>query len=87
MLYRCKFVTNSSSSSYVLQHAIEKLKEAQHFLFNARGYEDDDGRFLIPKLEELSKGIQEQIELYKEGKKTTANEVVVKLYRKISRCL
>jgi hypothetical protein len=79
MYVRHKYVTNSSSSNYTLQDALRKLKEAEHLLFNARSFNEQDGMHLIPEIELITDTIQAQIRAYKQGLPTSVPELLVRV--------
>ena len=81
MFIRHKFVTNSSSSSYTLLDALRKLREAERLLMNARGFipDSDDGRYLIPDLEEVTADIRTQLTRYIDEQPTHIDEIMARV--------
>jgi hypothetical protein len=76
MICRQKFITNSSSSSYVIEDAVKMLKSARRLLRSAACYELDDGRGRIPELQELVKDVQAALQDYEDHKALPVEEFV-----------
>jgi|WetSurMetagenome_2_1015567.scaffolds.fasta_scaffold940327_1 hypothetical protein len=79
MYVRCKYVTNSSSSNYTLQGALRKLKEAEHLLFNARSFNEQDGMHVIPEIELIVDTIQAQVRAYKKSVPASVPELLARV--------
>jgi hypothetical protein len=76
MLCRQKFITNSSSSSYVIEDAIKMLQAARRLLRSAACYDVDDGRHKIPELKELVNDVQIALQDYEDHKALPVEEFV-----------
>jgi hypothetical protein len=76
MLYRPKYITNSSSSSYVILDALKSLKEARRLIRSAAHYEKDDGQYLTSDLDSVTNEIEVAIQDYKDHKQLPIEEIV-----------